>query len=315
MRSGISVRAGRGGGRGEPDSGRRGGTPRGGPRVDRQALSAGRKRGPTEASLAGPRATARVLLWLPAVGALLGVVLGVDPVATALGGGVGTAGLLAGGVRSWWVAGGRGVWSRGPGRRGRARRERRLAAQAASSCGFLVAASPKPSRGRVSGLGSMTSWPSRRLPAGRRRRARAGRDRCPARAAHGLRSARGRASRVLSRRWVRPSEGPTAVPSTAPGRRSCSGPGGPRRGRGRRRGWTWCARHWPRPGGRGQRRESLRVAGEQLRRDQQAAARQAAARLAVHLVLPLGVCFLPAFVLIGLLPVLLSLGGGVLGGG
>ena len=61
--------------------------------------------------------------------------------------------------------------------------------------------------------------------------------------------------------------------------------------------------------------ESLRVAGEQLRRDQQAAARQAAARLAVHLVLPLGVCFLPAFVLIGLLPVLLSLGGGVLGGG
>ena len=61
--------------------------------------------------------------------------------------------------------------------------------------------------------------------------------------------------------------------------------------------------------------ESPRVAGEQLRRDQQAAARQAAARLAVHLVLPLGVCFLPAFVLIGLLPVLLSLGGGVLGGG
>ncbi|WP_240666245.1 type II secretion system F family protein [Oerskovia turbata] len=60
--------------------------------------------------------------------------------------------------------------------------------------------------------------------------------------------------------------------------------------------------------------EALRAAGEQLRSDQQAAARQAAARLAVHLVLPLGVCFLPAFVLIGLLPVLLSLGGGVLGG-
>lgn len=59
--------------------------------------------------------------------------------------------------------------------------------------------------------------------------------------------------------------------------------------------------------------ESLRVAGEQLRRDQQSVARQAAARLTVHLVLPLGVCFLPAFVLVGLLPVLLSLGGGVLG--
>jgi pilus assembly protein TadC len=61
--------------------------------------------------------------------------------------------------------------------------------------------------------------------------------------------------------------------------------------------------------------EALRAAGEQLRSEQQAAARQAAARLAVHLVLPLGVCFLPAFLLIGLLPVLLSLGGGVLGGG
>jgi pilus assembly protein TadC len=59
--------------------------------------------------------------------------------------------------------------------------------------------------------------------------------------------------------------------------------------------------------------ESLRVAGEHLRSEQQALARHAAARLAVHLVLPLGVCFLPAFLLIGLLPVLLSLGGGVLG--
>ncbi|WP_318243838.1 hypothetical protein [Oerskovia gallyi] len=51
-----------------------------------------------EASLAGPAATARVLLWLPLVGVLLGVALGVDPVATALGGGAGSAGLLAGAV-------------------------------------------------------------------------------------------------------------------------------------------------------------------------------------------------------------------------
>ncbi|WP_265520322.1 type II secretion system F family protein [Oerskovia flava] len=59
--------------------------------------------------------------------------------------------------------------------------------------------------------------------------------------------------------------------------------------------------------------DALRTAGEQLRQERQAAARQAAARLAVHLVLPLGTCFLPAFVLIGLLPVLVSLGGGLLG--
>jgi tight adherence protein B len=51
-----------------------------------------------EASLAGPAATARVLLWLPLVGVLLGVALGVDPLATALGGGLGSAGLLAGAV-------------------------------------------------------------------------------------------------------------------------------------------------------------------------------------------------------------------------
>ncbi|MHA7135476.1 hypothetical protein [Oerskovia turbata] len=51
-----------------------------------------------EASLAGPAATARVLLWLPLVGVVLGAALGVDPVATALGGGLGTAGLLVGGV-------------------------------------------------------------------------------------------------------------------------------------------------------------------------------------------------------------------------
>ncbi|KRD37164.1 hypothetical protein ASE27_06910 [Oerskovia sp. Root918] len=64
-----------------------------------QALSAeSEARADREASLAGPQATARVLLWLPAVGVLLGAVLGVDPVATALGGGVGSAGLLAGGV-------------------------------------------------------------------------------------------------------------------------------------------------------------------------------------------------------------------------
>ncbi|WP_454041571.1 type II secretion system F family protein [Cellulosimicrobium sp. Marseille-Q8652] len=59
---------------------------------------------------------------------------------------------------------------------------------------------------------------------------------------------------------------------------------------------------------------SLRAAGDALRQDRAAAARSAAARLGVHLVLPLGACFLPAFVLVGVLPVLLSLGSGILGG-
>jgi tight adherence protein B len=49
-----------------------------------------------EASLAGPQTTARVLLWLPLLGAGLGWALGADPVATATDGGVGTAAVLLG---------------------------------------------------------------------------------------------------------------------------------------------------------------------------------------------------------------------------
>jgi len=56
---------------------------------------------------------------------------------------------------------------------------------------------------------------------------------------------------------------------------------------------------------------SLRTAGESVNRRQVEASRLAAARLAVRLVLPLGLCLLPAFVLIGLVPVLLSLGSGL----
>ncbi|PRZ09470.1 type II secretion system (T2SS) protein F [Isoptericola sp. CG 20/1183] len=60
--------------------------------------------------------------------------------------------------------------------------------------------------------------------------------------------------------------------------------------------------------------ESLRAAGAEHRHERQAAARTAAARLAVRLVLPLGLCYLPAFVLVGLVPVLLALGVDLLSG-
>ncbi len=59
---------------------------------------------------------------------------------------------------------------------------------------------------------------------------------------------------------------------------------------------------------------ALRAAGEELLRARRAAARTAAARLAVRLVLPLGACYLPAFVLVGLVPVLLALGVDLLSG-
>ena len=59
---------------------------------------------------------------------------------------------------------------------------------------------------------------------------------------------------------------------------------------------------------------ALRAAAGAARLGRTGAAQAAAARLAVHLVLPLGACFLPAFVLVGLLPVLVSLGAGLLSG-
>mgnify|MGYP001092994527 CR=1 FL=1 len=48
----------------------------------------------------------------------------------------------------------------------------------------------------------------------------------------------------------------------------------------------------------------------QARRDRRA--REAAARLGVRLVLPLGLCYLPAFVLVGVLPVVLATGGSII---
>lgn len=58
---------------------------------------------------------------------------------------------------------------------------------------------------------------------------------------------------------------------------------------------------------------ALRGRAEQLRRDRRARTAAAAGSLGVQLVLPLGLCFLPAFVLLGLVPMLLSLAGDLLG--
>jgi hypothetical protein len=58
----------------------------------------------------------------------------------------------------------------------------------------------------------------------------------------------------------------------------------------------------------GLRGSAARVRGARADR-----AREAAARLGVRLVLPLGLCFLPAFVLLGLVPVVLGSGLGLVG--
>ncbi|MFI9485265.1 type II secretion system F family protein [Promicromonospora sp. NPDC052451] len=54
--------------------------------------------------------------------------------------------------------------------------------------------------------------------------------------------------------------------------------------------------------------DALRAAGEEVRHERRTSARNAAARLGVRLVLPLGACYLPSFVLVGLVPVLMALG-------
>ncbi|NUU16083.1 secretion system protein [Cellulomonas humilata] len=58
---------------------------------------------------------------------------------------------------------------------------------------------------------------------------------------------------------------------------------------------------------------ALRGRADQLRRERRARTAAAAGSLGVQLVLPLGLCFLPAFVLLGLVPMLLSLAGDLLG--
>jgi pilus assembly protein TadC len=69
-------------------------------------------------------------------------------------------------------------------------------------------------------------------------------------------------------------------------------------------GPSWTAGAAPGP--------ALRARAEQHRRGRRAHVRSAAGSLGVRLVLPLGLCFLPAFVLLGLVPMLLGLASGLL---
>lgn len=63
--------------------------------------------GDRRAALAGPRATATVLSWLPVLGLVLGTGMGADPLGVLLGGGVGSlAGVLGAGALlagRWWT--------------------------------------------------------------------------------------------------------------------------------------------------------------------------------------------------------------------
>lgn len=58
----------------------------------------------------------------------------------------------------------------------------------------------------------------------------------------------------------------------------------------------------------------LRAAAADIRARRSAAAREAAERLGVSLVVPLGLCLLPAFVLLGIVPAVIATGGLLLAG-
>ena len=83
--------------------------------------------------------------------------------------------------------------------------------------------------------------------------------------------------------------------------------------------WAGCRADGRRRRARGQLEHgtapgpALRGRADQLRRDRRTRSRTAAGALGVQLVLPLGLCFLPAFVLLGLVPMLLSLAGDLFG--
>lgn len=57
----------------------------------------------------------------------------------------------------------------------------------------------------------------------------------------------------------------------------------------------------------------LRTAADQVRSRRRAQTKVAAGRLGVRLLIPLAVCYLPAFVLVGLVPVIVSLASGLFG--
>jgi len=209
-----------------------------------------------DAALAGPRATGRLLMWLPVAGGFLGWALGADPVATATDGGVGTVAVSLG--VALLVAG--RVWS-----------DRLVAAaRGADRPGVdvqvvleLVAAALRSGAGvprALEATGGAIGGPDGAVLT---------------RAAHAL---------VLGSTWERAWTG--APPVLDPMVRALRG------------AWMDGAA----PG------EALRAAGEEVRHEQRSEARTAAARLGVRLVLPLGACYLPAFVLVGLVPVLLALG-------
>jgi tight adherence protein B len=211
------------------------------------------------AAVAGPKASARMLQFLPLLGLALGVAMGARPVQTLLGGGVGTAALVAGMVflvvgRSW--------------------------------TGALI----KRARGGPPLELIAVSVLAAALRAG-----------LPLPTALGLTGAAWGGS--LGDAWIRAGDG---LARGEPWDKAWATPGGNDAGAG---GWDDSLREalrlvWHSGVEAG---SLLEAVSARLARGARREAVESCARLGVHLMAPLGLCYLPAFVALGLVPLLLSL--------
>lgn len=259
------------------------------------------------AALAGPRATVQLLTWLPIVGVALGWSLGADPLAVLLDGRFGSALLLGAGLLT--TAGWR--WS------ARLLRAARTAGTAGPASTAGSAGTAGPAAARPAGTAG---------PAGAARRPGAG--------GGVVTSGTGPVAEVdvavllelLDAACSAGASVPLALDAVGDAAGGSRGSALMAAAAHLAAGATWAEAFagadptlapvvlalrptWVdgvAPGG------ALRATAAQLRRERQGAALAAAARLGVRLVLPLAVCHLPAFVLVGLVPVLVSVGGATL---
>jgi tight adherence protein B len=245
--------------------------------ADAQELSDAR-----DAALAGPRATARVLAWLPVLGLVLGTAIGAQPLQAIARGGVAGGAALTGAILmalGW-------AWTR-----------RLLAGAARDDAGPLVAVHLL-----AAALDAGLTLPAALVAAGQFGDGPV--ERCFAVVGRQL---------MFGQPWDQAwadRGGPDVAPSSAGGVRRR-----PRSAGGRdeellaacRRALTlaWDSGVAATP--------LLKGMIARWRRRAKRDGAVAAARLGVTLMLPLGLCYLPAFVCVGLVPVVVSLAGGLIG--
>jgi tight adherence protein B len=214
------------------------------------------------AAVAGPRSSARLLQFLPALGLALGAAMGARPLAVLFGGGLGTVALAAGvglvGLGRLWS----GALIRAAGRAGGAEPLAAAVLAAALRAGLPVPAA-------LAQVGA--AWPG----------------------ATGIALRHVGEALARGQSWDMAWEAAAADVSNREFIESL-------------RGALWLV--WNSGVEAAPLLDSLRA---RLGRAERRRLTEAAARLGVHLMAPLGLCYLPAFVALGLAPVLLSLADGI----